>query len=65
MLGSYDFKTRALTRFDEISFFSLSLDSEKKKLLLCYYEFTRKLSDHEKTYRAKNGLPVRYSFPLR
>ena len=30
MLGPYDFKTRALTRFDEISFFSLSLDGEKK-----------------------------------
>lgn len=34
MLGSYDFKTRALTRFDEISFFSLSLDSEKKIIVV-------------------------------
>ena len=34
MLGSYDFKTRALTRFDEISFFSLSLDSEKRKIIV-------------------------------
>ena len=32
MLGSYDFKTRALTRFDEISF--ISLDSEKKIIVV-------------------------------